>query len=276
MLESLISKMPPKALEQMRDGISNPIPSDEYLKMRCKWANDVVGTLKGDDCKICKNRGYIVEIRGGNLVTVECGCMARRRSKRRIEKSGMEDLLRECTFESFWRQEEPWQVSMKRTAMDYVKHGYGKWFAACGSVGAGKTHICTAICGELINAGYDVRYMLWRDESVKIKASVNSAEDYERLIKPLKTVPVLYIDDLFKTKRGEKATDNITSADINLAFELINFRSFNENSITIISSEKTLGEIMDIDAGIGSRIFKRCGKGEYYIKLEGDKNQRLR
>lgn len=264
--------MPPEALAQMRDGISNPIPSDEYLKLRCKWANNVQGSLTGYDCPLCKNRGYTVEIRGNNLVNVECSCMAKRRSIRRIEKSGMEDLLKECTFDSFWRQKEPWQVSMKKIAMDYAKRGLWKWFSACGSVGSGKTHICTAICGELINAGVDVRYMLWRDESVKIKAVVNDGEAYDRLVWPLKKVPVLYIDDLFKTKKGE----NVTAADINLAFELINFRSFNKKSATIISSEKTLEEIMDLDAAIGSRIFERCGKGEYYIKLEGDKNQRLR
>ena len=269
MLESLISKMPPEALTQMRDGISNPIPSDEYLKLRCKWANNVQGSLTGDECPLCKNRGYTVEIRAGNLVTMECSCMAKRRSIRRIEKSGMADLLRQYTFQTF-RDYEQWQAIMKRTAMEYATQGAGKWFAACGSVGAGKTHICTAICGELINAGFEVRYMLWRDESVKIKAVVNDGEAYDRLIWPLKKANVLYIDDFFKTKKGEK----ITPADVNLAFELLNYRYCNAKTATIISSEKTLEEIMDIDEATGSRIVERCK--EYYIKLTGDKNQRLR
>lgn len=249
----------------MRDGISNPIPSDEYLKLRCKWANDVQGNLAGEDCPLCKNRGYTVEIRGGNLVTVECGCMNKRRSLRRIEKSGMAHLLKRCTFQSF-QVAEPWQGEMKRLAMEYAAQGAGKWFAACGSVGAGKTHICTAICGELINAGFEVRYMLWLDESTKVKAVINDDEKYESLVLPLKNVPVLYIDDLFK--------GSVTDADVKLAFKILNYRGNNPKTATIVSSERTLEEIMDIDKAVGSRIVERCG--DFYIKLTGDKNQRLR
>lgn len=265
MLESLISKIPPEALAQMRDGISNPIPSDDYLKLRCKWANDVQGSLTGYDCPLCKNRGYTVEIRGNNLVTVECGCMNKRRSIRRIEKSGMAHLLKRCTFQTF-RASKPWQAEMKRLAMEYATQGAGKWFAACGSVGAGKTHICTAICGELINAGFEVRYMLWLDESTKIKSVVNDDEGYEKLVWPLKNVPVLYIDDLFK--------GSVTDADVKLAFKILNYRGNNPKAATIVSSERSLGEIMEIDKAVGSRIVERCG--DFYINLTGDKNQRLR
>lgn len=224
--------------------------------------------MTGVDCPLCKNRGYITEISGKHLVSVECRCMAKRRSLREIERSGMKELLERHTLENF-KTKELWQAEMKRKAIDFLKGGSGGWFAALGSVGAGKTHLCTAICGELLNRGKGVRYMLWRDESVKIKAAANEADEYERLIIPFKHVPVLYIDDLFKTKRGEQ----IRPADVNLAFELLNYRYCSKKLVTIISSEKTMSELLSIDEAVGSRIYERCGG--FCVELTGNKNRRL-
>lgn len=234
-----------------------------------EWANANPGDLTGYDCPICKNRGYSTEIRDGYLVSVPCKCMAARRSIRNLEKSGMKELVERHTLENF-QTKQSWQSNMKRWATDYLEHGDGMWFSALGSVGAGKTHICTAICGELLKRGEEVRYMLWRDTSVKLKAAVNDDEEYERLILPLKRANVLYIDDLFKTERGGK----ISQADINLAFELLNYRYCGKKLITVISSERTMNELLDIDEAIGSRIFERCGP-EYCVELEGKKNWRM-
>lgn len=238
------------------------------MKLRANWANSEQGNLVGFDCEKCKNRGYITEIRGNYLVSVECECMKRRRSLRQIERSGMKDLLQRHTFANFETAEE-WQALMKQKAADFLGDESGRWFAALGSVGAGKTHICTAICGELLNMGHGVRYMLWRDESVKIKAVANDADEYDRLINPFKLAPVLYIDDLFKTKKGEP----VRPADVNLAFELLNYRYCNKKLVTVISSEKTMGELLNVDEAVGSRIYERCG--DFCVELTGDKNRRL-
>lgn len=233
-----------------------------------EWANAERGNLVGVDCPRCKNRGYVTEVRNRYLVSVKCPCMASRKSIRQIELSGMKELLERHTLENF-RTHEPWQTEMKRRAVDFLGNATGKWFSVLGSVGAGKTHLCTAICGELLNRGNGVRYMLWRDESVKLKAVVNSADEYDSMIAPFKRAPVLYIDDLFKTKRGEQ----IRAADVNLAFELLNYRYCNKKMITIISSEKTMDELMDIDEATASRIYEKCG--DWCVELSGNKNQRL-
>ena len=73
---------------------------------------------------------------------------------------------------------------------------------AGGQVGCGKTHICTGIVRELIKQGREARYMLWRDESTAIKATVKYPEEYAALVEPLKTVDVLYIDDFLKPTAG--------------------------------------------------------------------------
>lgn len=260
--------IPPEIAEKL--GTFPELPLSEYEALRCQWGNAADGSLDGLDCPVCHNRGYMVEVdENGNQACVECSCMARRRSLKRIERSGLRDALASYTFDAF-RTDEPWQAQMKQKAQAFLADNEGKWFAAMGSVGSGKSHICTAICGELLNAGLEVRYMLWRDEGARLKAAVNDSEAYSRLIEPLKTVRVLYIDDLFKTQAGKE----VTQGDINLAFELLNYRYANKRLVTILSSEKTIEDILSMDEAVGSRIFERCR--DYYVRLTGAKNWRLR
>jgi DNA replication protein DnaC len=193
-----------------------------------------------------------------------------RRTLRIIEKSGLKDLLGRYTLDSYETPEE-WQQKVKETAVEYLNNPSGRWFAALGAVGSGKTHICTAICGELIKRGNEVRYMRWKDDSQAIKAVTNESEEYDRLVHPLQAVRVLYIDDLWKTKRGELPT----TADVDLAFKILNARYNNRELITLISSEWTVHELIDIDEAVGSRVFERS-KG-FCTNLAGkDKNWRLR
>lgn len=111
--------------------------------------------------------------------------------------------------------------------------------------------------------------MLWRDLAVKAKALVNT-DEYHRILQPLKDVPVLYIDDMYKTGKGQSPT----TADVNLAFELINYRYNDETKRTIISTERTLDELMSIDEAVGSRIYERS-KG-YRLDFSDKQNWRLR
>lgn len=238
-------------------------------ELKVEAINETVGELQHYDCPVCKNRGYVAELRDGNIVCRECKCMPVRRSMRNISKSGLQSLLSACTFETY-RTPSEWQKDARSAAERFTEDDTGKWFMACGSVGSGKTHLCTAICGELLKKGVEVRYMLWRDESVKLKACVNENAEYHKMIHPLKTVRALYIDDFFKTEQGK----NPTTADINLAFEILNARYANKYLITIISTEKSPEELLEIDEAIGSRIYERI-RG-YCVRIEGkDKNWRL-
>ena len=99
--------------------------------------------------------------------------------------------------------------------------------------------------------------MLWRDESVKLKATVNDAVQYEKMMQELKTVEVLYIDDFFKIGQMDGGMQKPTAADISLAFEILNYRYNHADKVTIISSESTLEEIFAIDAAVGGRIGER-------------------
>jgi len=193
--------------------------------------------------------------------------MATRRSLIHLQRSGLADLLQRYTLAT-WKEKKPWQKTLSDMVRVYAQNPVG-WFYLAGRSGTGKTHLCTALCGLLLGRGMEVRYLLWRDFSLRAKASVNDAEAYNRLVEPMKRVPVLYIDDFFKTGRGQSPT----AADVNLAFELLDSRYSDTKLITVISSEWTIAQLLDVDEAVGGRIYERAK--DRYADLSGRPNWRL-
>lgn len=248
-----------------------PIASDSLYKKK-PWyevMNELEGNLPYVNCPVCKNKGVVYYEKDNYEYCKECGCMRVRRSYQRINNSGMKDILVKYTFPKYIVDSE-WQKSLKTKAESFVSDPQ-KCFYLGGQVGIGKTHLCTAIVGQLIKQGNEARYMQWRDDVVRIKQNANT-DEYNILLDPFKDVKVLYIDDLFKVKRGEQPT----AADVNVAFEILNYRYLNSGLITIISSEKTGKELVEIDEAVGSRIIEMSG--DYFININHDtkKNYRLK
>ncbi|OGS58460.1 MAG: hypothetical protein A2Y19_00455 [Firmicutes bacterium GWE2_51_13] len=247
---------------------TNSLPS---LQSKVDRYNEEVGTLQGNDCPICRNKGYIMILDDGYTALKKCECLKTRQSKKLIEKSGLRHLIQEYTFEKFVDQ-ETWQRVIKEKALAFVQDTEEHWFFIGGQVGAGKTHICTAIVNELMKQGKEALYMLWRDEIMKLKANVMEGNEYFQAMEAFKTKKVLYIDDLFKSERGKPPT----TSDINIAFEILNARYNNPELTTILSSEKILKEILGIDEAIGSRIFQRVGSYMLELNKNPKMNMRLR
>ena len=205
--------------------------------------------LDNVDCPVCHNTGCIVtKAADGTLKAAECACMAKRVSIRRLERSGLKDAVNRYTMQNYIA-ETPERKKVLQAAKDFCKTDTG-WFFISGKSGSGKTHICTAICSRMMEQNKNVRYMLWRDETVLLKALTTDGEEYQRQIRPFKSVPVLYIDDFLKGGH--------TDADIRLAFEILNSR-YNDSSLrTIISSELSLFDILGLDEAVGGRIYERA------------------
>ena len=267
-------------MEMLRkNGISEAplmIDDTQFGKIKADAMNNQPGQMTGIDCPVCLNKGHTYHAdEQGRLVARECSCMVQRRSVKRLEKSGLSDMIQRYTFEA-WEVKERWQQQAKDLALRYAE-GQTGWFLAAGNPGSGKTHLCTAICRELLHQGYDTRYMLWRDVAVEAKAVVTCEEDYRRIVGPLKTVRVLFIDDLFKNGRedrdGKRVRKMPTVGDVNLAFEILNSRYNDSRKITIISTEWNAYDLLDIDEAIGSRIYERS-KG-YYLDFSDKPNWRL-
>lgn len=265
-METTFKEMSPREYEQFKvDGLNNT-EGNRHL-------------TDGYNCKLCKNKGYIVKLIERPNGTFEqehsfCKCEDIRRSIVRMKKSGLKDIIKDYTFDKY-EVTEPWQEAIKSAAVEYAKNPVG-WFFLGGQSGAGKTHLCTAICREFLLGGRKVVYMLWRDDISKLKSlAKENPEEREAMIEKFKKAEVLYIDDLFKMG---KATDNAkqmpTAADINAAFEIINYRYNNPNLLTIVSSECSEDELLDIDEAVGGRIFERAKT--ISIAKNRDRNYRIR
>lgn len=237
-----------------------------YKGNRADAYNNTEGCLTGYNCPKCKNRGYFLQEVDGELKSIDCECMKIRRSVWAIEKSGLKDQISKMTFDNYIAVED-WQKICLEKAKLFEKG----WAYFGGQSGAGKTHLCTAIVGKLIRQGIQTKYMLWRDDSTKLKANVNEPE-YESLIGEYKKAELLYIDDFFKTQKDKP----VTQADINLAFEIINYRDNNPQSITIISSELMTEQLIEIDEATAGRIIKRSKGFIFDIKRDRARNYRLK
>lgn len=273
-LELAKRNLTPEQIEEINR--NTELSYEEQNKLRCDRMNTDPGKLEGYDCPDCLNRGGSYVVRGDSIVFRICHCDAIRKSLQRVKNSGLADMLDDCTFEAF-RAVEDWQKVIKQSAVDYVTDSYGKWFFVGGQVGAGKTHLCTAIVGELLKQGKSARYMLWRDEVVQLKASVTDDWQYAKLINPLKSVDVLYIDDFLKTPRNKDGKANPpTAGDLNVAFELLNHRYNNKNLVTIISCEHYMDDLIKIDEAVGSRIYQRTKEYSNHIGRDMRRNYRVR
>ena len=236
--------------------------------------NQRKGNLKEFDCELCLNRGFISYYDQDNDTSYidDCECMKVRKSKKNAEESGMKELLSHKL--RFFEATEPFQIDMREKAKDYIlnAHKSKEWFLALGQSGCGKTHICSSICNERMTH-YDedlkrytqVKYMIWNDFVDRIK-KMNYDSDRDSYFDEFAKSEVLYIDDFLKGK--------FTDADLNLAFRLINYR-YNNDLVTIISSELLMKELRAIDEAIAGRM-KQKATNRYMVQIGRNENRNSR
>jgi len=109
--------------------------------------------------------------------------------------------------------------------------------------------------------------MPYRDVVTRIKQNMMDDEYYKKTISKYQTCEVLLIDDLFKGK--------ITESDINIMFEILNYRYLNYLPV-IISTEFIVENLLSFDEAVGSRIYEICK--DYIVEIERGRegNWRLR
>lgn len=257
----MLAGMPPEIL---REAVEHPATAEQREQRRADAYNSQKGDLGYIDCPDCLNRGDKAVVVDGVLKIQPCVCMIKRENMRRLHESGLADFVMDYTFAAYQTPDAE-REGCKAKAMEYTRAGDGNWLFVSGRSGSGKTHLCTAVCAGLIRQCHDVRYMLWRDTAPRLKALINEREQYESEIAIYKTVDVLYIDDLFK--------GSVTSADVNLAYEIINARYAVRELRTIVSTERSIDDIIRIDEALGGRIFERSR--DYMINAP-NQNWRLR
>lgn len=205
-------------------------------------------------------------------LAVSCDCRNIEKLKNEWKYSGINIEMTKHTFTNF----EVWNNASKRakdTAVAYysdfrnIRDSRRNSILFCGQVGSGKSHLSVALALNFLKQKVKVVYMPYRDVITKIKQNMIDQEYYSRTISKYQLCEVLLIDDLFKGK--------INESDINIIFEIINYRYLNFLPI-IVSSEFSIDRLLAFDEAVGSRIYEMSK--DYVVEIEKDmhNNYRLR
>lgn len=218
----------------------------------------------GIECPLCKNKAWmkkaIVTDTDAYTVMYKCpNCYEKREKVKNAQDSGLGGDYG-LKFDQY-QVMTVWQRIAKEKAIAYAKDPTG-WLIFCGQVGSGKTMLSSCVANQLLRQGRRVKMKSWPE--VVRYTSVDYYKEKEAL-KPLQEVDVLFLDDLFKGIP--------TDREIAMAYEVINYRYANKKP-TIITSEKTPAEIMDIDEAICSRMYEMC-PGIIVIDREKGRDYRL-
>ena len=231
-----------------------PMSHEAFRRFTVECYNKSEGDLDKEDgiqCDVCKNKGYIQVLDGRYEPYRKCVCMARRDSYKRAVNSGLGDYLNK-TINDYIVKEE-WQARCKRMVEAYLdSHSQDDtWFIACGQSGCGKTLLGSIIANTLlVEKGRSVMYIIWTDYISNVKRLMMGEKACEAsdALEKVKTADVLFLDEVIK---------KYNETDLKYLIEIINFRYSNDLK-TIITSEKLLNELLDIDEATFGRAAEKC------------------
>lgn len=272
-----------KPVSQMISSQAGELPKSEYqpetkaqTKKRleaeaARFNKAVVEPTDGIYCNLCGNKLTIARVIEANndwyVEDILCSCNAQRNALRKRKASGMEEAI--DTVGKFEANEE-WQKIILTKAREFVGQSAARCFYIGGQSGSGKTHISTLICRTLIDRGMPLLYRKW-SETIK---SLNDYRNEERdqLMKELKNIKVLYLDDFFKPAGSNAA---FSPAEIRTTFDIIDSRYISHDKITIFSSELTSNELFKVDTAIARRITEMTGN-RFMIDVQKDMSHMYR
>lgn len=260
-------------LKRIRSEIDeNPMTNEEFQQFQVDTYNESIGNLNeedGIDCDLCKNKGWIQYIRDGYVMTRQCYCEAKRKTYRRARRSGLGEYLKKTLKD--YQTTSPWQETLKGITKEFIEHHSqdGVWMMACGQSGSGKTLLCSIVANHLLfKQSREVMYVTWTDFISKLKRDMmgdktNKVSEY---LEEVKKCEVLFLDETLK---------KYNETDLKYLIEIINYRYTNDLK-TIITSERVLDDLLDIDEASFGRAVEKCEGYLMNIPKDRCKNYRLR
>ena len=240
--------------------------SESYLKATKNTGIDNRNILKSEEneiveykCSKCRDLRFILK----DNEAIPCTCKGVREAEEILLNSGISEEFRKKNFDNFNYAYNMEVCEAFSKAKEYVKNFdkscKNKSIIFVGQVGSGKTHLSMAIANSLMEKGVGVLYMPYRDNIISLKQNMMDEEYYRKVMNKFKRAKVLLIDDLFK--------GSISGSDVNIMFEIINYRYLNYLPI-IVSSEFSIDKLLGFDQGVGSRIYEMCK--DYIVEVEQD------
>ena len=184
------------------------------------------------ECPLCNDSGFVD--------TRMCVCMKKKLVEAGFEASGMDNLLREQSFENFdltYYQNDPAAhrrmeqiLARMRLYTESFEAGKSGNLVLFGGTGLGKTHLSTAVAKTVLDAGHDVLYttavgMLSAFEAERFGNASGPSDESD--VNRYYSVDLLIIDDL-----GTEVSNQFT---VSTLYNVINTR-LNLHRPTIIST----------------------------------------
>ncbi|MCL2095962.1 MAG: ATP-binding protein [Oscillospiraceae bacterium] len=217
-------------------------------------------------CKLCGDTGYKSD-------GILCRCLKKALIAESINNSGFGKIIKEQTFKNFNLDYYGGEYGEMKEVYDFCRKFAGKYpdvarkhLLFIGPTGLGKTHLSSAIAGEIINKGRDVYYNSARSilySFEKERFSHQGSFD-AGIIERYMTCDLLIIDDLGTEYRGNTSASSL--------YNLINMRLIDGKNM-IINTNLTAKEIwMKYDPRIASRMF-----GEFKtLNFTGEEDIRIK
>lgn len=189
----------------------------------------------------------------GTRTVAECKCQQERRQERLFKSSRITEQFRSVGFRGFETTNRPQCVrDALNIALDYyhrfeeIKSTRQNSMALLGPPGSGKTHLLMAVCNGLMRQEVGVHYFPWVEGFGDLK---DNLDELESRLEVMRQVDVLFIDDLFKGRTFP------TDFQLEQLFSVVNYR-YNERKPMLVSSERDIDAISEIDQGIARRLWE--------------------
>jgi len=234
------------------------------LAMKASWQPRDDMSKKEINCKLCNDKGFtITHSETGYELYNKCECAIKKENQERIERSGLSDFFKTRSFDNFnaSTKEQKEALSICKT---YVGTKGNNNLLLLGAIGSGKTHLAAACLMELGKKGAFIRYVNYLDMVKAIGIAARDTESYFDVMRRYKEPRVLLIDDLYKGV--------IRETHLSYIYEIINDR-YNTNKKTIITSEKHISALMEIDPAISSRLLERAK--DFTVTMQTTDNYRV-
>ena len=252
------------------------LTNKEEVEFQCENYNARIGKLNlvdGINCDICKNRGVVARIVYNEeeqlyeFTPTYCQCNRKRKLVQIAKDNGFEEMLKIRLRD--YKVMYEWQKKCYDKVYQYClkENNSNKWFLALGQSGCGKTTLASIVANNLFNnANKEVYYIIWTDFIAKLKRDLMSdmSDDVSDYLEEIKNCEVLFLDEIIK---------KYNETDLKYLIEIINYR-YQNNLKTILTSEHTLDNLLDIDEATFGRAVERAK--EYIIDIEKDRKKNIR
>lgn len=209
---------------------------------------------------------------------VECSCSERKRIEKLFAFSEITPSMRSRNMDNFITHNRPECVAVAyETAEQYLdsfedcKNKQKNSIFLGGRPGSGKTHLLLAVANALIERGHSVLYFPFVEGLDELRSEIrDNGPNYQRKLERLQRSPLLFIDDLYKSRKGEEPT----KYEIKFLFSVVNYRYLN-NLPMLLSSELTIDQVLFWDEAIGSRLAEMCSNAIVHLTEGKGLNYRL-